>query len=356
MVSNLNIPGFEKPWEIDPGKPGHIASSLDIMLEAPLGSAAFNNEFGRPCLTGFFRTLLTKLPISEEDIELRGYHKPIMVAGGLGTVRPQHALKDPKLVPADVNLIVLGGPAMLIGVGGGASSSVTSAEASKDLDFASVQRDNAEVQRRAQNVINACRSMGLNNPIKFIHDVGAGGLSNAFPELIHDLGLGGVFELREIDNADRSMSPLQIWCNEAQERYVVAVAQDDLITFKKIADRERCSYSVAGKAQGPASNRETRLVLTDRESSEHPKPIDLPMSVLFGKPPKMSRVVESRKSQLPAFDNSLGSYLPDTSDLLGEAVSRVLSLPAVGSKAFLITIGDRSVSGLVARDQMVGPW
>ena len=356
MVSNLRIPGFEKPWEIDPGKPAHIASSLDIMLEAPLGSAAFNNEFGRPCLTGFFRTLLTELPIGKDDTELRGYHKPIMIAGGIGTVRPQHALKDPKIVPADANLIVLGGPAMLIGLGGGASSSVTSVEASKDLDFASVQRDNAEVQRRAQNVINSCCSMGPNNPIKFIHDVGAGGLSNAFPEMIHDLGLGGTFELREIDSVDHSMSPLQIWCNEAQERYVVAVAQDDLINFKKIADRERCGYSVTGKAQAPASNGETKLVLTDRESSEHPTPIDLPMSVLFGKPPKMLRLVESRLLQLPAFDNTLGSYLPDTSDVLGEAVSRVLSLPAVGSKAFLITIGDRSVSGLVARDQMVGPW
>ena len=356
MVSDLHIPGFEKPWEIDPGKPGHVASSLDIMLEAPLGSAAFNNEFGRPCLTGCFRTFLTKLPTGEEHTELRGYHKPIMIAGGTGTVRPQHALKDPKLVPDDANLIVLGGPAMLVGLGGGASSSVTSTEASKDLDFASVQRDNAEVQRRAQNVINVCCSMGPNNPIKFIHDVGAGGLSNAFPELLHDLGLGGIFELREIDSADHSMSPLQIWCNEAQERYVVAVAQDDLTTFKKIADRERCGYSVAGKAQGPARNGETQLVLTDRESSEHPRPIDLPMSVLFGKLPKISRVVESRKLQLPPFDHSLGSFLPYTSDVLGEAVSRVLSLPAVGSKAFLITIGDRSVSGLVARDQMVGPW
>ena len=356
MVSDLRIPNFEQPWEINVGKPGHIASGLEIMLEAPLGSAAFNNEFGRPCLTGFFRSLLTRLPISQGCFELRGYHKPIMVAGGLGTVRPEHALKDSQLVPANVALVVLGGPGMLIGLGGGASSSVTSIEASKDLDFASVQRDNAEVQRRAQNVINACRSMGPGNPIKFIHDVGAGGLSNAFPELLHDLGLGGTFELRDIDNADHSMSPLQTWCNESQERYVVAVAQDDLMTFKKIADRERCGYSVAGKAQGPASKGEARLILTDRDSSEHPKPIDIPMSVLFGKPPKMSRIVQSRKLQLPKFDNSLRSYLPDVSDILEEAVSRVLSLPAVGSKAFLITIGDRSVSGLVARDQMVGPW
>ena len=215
IVSDLHIPGFENPWEIDPGKPGHIASSLDIMLEAPLGSAAFNNEFGRPCLTGFFRTLLTKLLIGEEDTELRGYHKPILNAAGIGTARLQHALKDPKLVPADVDLIVLGGPAMLIGLGGGASSSVISVEASKDLDFASVQRENAEVHRGAQNAINTCRSMGPNNPIRFIHDVGAGGLSNAFPEMVHDPGLGGIFELREIDSADHSIIPLQIWCNEA---------------------------------------------------------------------------------------------------------------------------------------------
>ncbi|KAL8822895.1 MAG: hypothetical protein Q9191_006377, partial [Dirinaria sp. TL-2023a] len=355
-VSNLLIPDFRQPWELDEGKPPHIASSLDIMLEAPIGSAAFNNEFGRPCTTGYFRTFLSKVPAEDGKSNLRGYHKPIMIAGGIGTVRPQHALKNPDIVQSGAHLIVLGGPAMLIGLGGGAASSVTSAEGSKDLDFASVQRGNAEVQRRAQEVINACVSMGQNNPIKFIHDVGAGGLSNALPELVHDAGLGANFELREIDNADRGMSPLQIWCCEAQERYVIAVAQDGLNIFKKIADRERCGYSVVGKAEGPVKG-EKRLVLMDRESQEHPTPVDLPMSVLFGKPPKVSRVVDSKRPLLPAFDHSLLTYLPEASSgLLAEAVDRVLALPAVGSKSFLITIGDRTVGGLTARDQMVGPW
>ena len=355
-VSDLLIPDFRQPWELDEGKPGHIASSLDVMLEAPLGSAAFNNEFGRPCTTGYFRTVLTKVPIDDVKTELRGYHKPIMIAGGVGTVRPLHALKDPGKVPIGALLIIIGGPAMLIGLGGGAASSVASVEGSKDLDFASVQRGNAEVQRRAQEVINACTAMGSSNPILFIHDVGAGGLSNALPELVNDAGLGATFELREIDNADRSMSPLQIWCCEAQERYVVAVAQESLSSFKKIADRERCGYSVVGKAQGAVEGVK-RLVLMDRDSDEHPKPIDLPMSFLFSKPPRMSRTVESRRLQLPTFDSSLRTYLPETStNILDEAIKRVLALPAVGSKSFLITIGDRTVGGLTARDQMVGPW
>ena len=355
-VSDLLIPGFRQPWELDVGKPNHIASSLDIMLEAPIGSAAFNNEFGRPCTTGYFRTLLTKVPIGKGEMELRGYHKPIMIAGGVGSVRPQHALKDPGVVQPGAFVIVLGGPAMLIGLGGGAASSVTSAEGSADLDFASVQRGNAEVQRRAQEVINACVAMGSDNPIKFIHDVGAGGLSNALPELVHDSGYGATFELREIDSADRSMSPLQIWCCEAQERYVMAVAQEGMITFKNIANRERCAYSVVGKTQGGADD-DKRLILNDRESKDYPKPIDLPMSVLFGKPPKMFKVVESRKLQIPAFESSLSLYLPDSSiNILDEAINRVLTLPAVGSKSFLITIGDRTVGGLTTRDQMVGPW
>lgn len=355
-VSDLLIPGYRQPWELDVGKPGHIASSLDIMLEAPIGNAAFNNEFGRPCTAGFFRTLLRKVPIGKGETELRGYHKPIMIAGGVGNLRPQHALKDPAIVKPGAYVIVLGGPAMLIGLGGGAASSVTSAEGSAELDFASVQRGNAEVQRRAQEVINACVAMGPDNPIRFIHDVGAGGLSNALPELVHDAGYGATFELREIDNADRSMSPLQIWCCEAQERYVMAVAPEGMITFKNIADRERCGYSVVGKTQGEVEE-EKRLVLMDRESEEYPKPIDLPMSVLFGKPPKLSRVVESRKLPLPAFDSSLSLYLPEpSSNVLDEAVNRVLTFPAIGSKSFLITIGDRTVGGLTARDQMVGPW
>lgn len=355
-VSDLLIPGYEQPWEMDFGKPGHIASSLDIMLEAPIGSAAFNNEFGRPCTTGYFRTLLTKVPIGEGKTEMRGYHKPIMIAGGVGTVRPQHSLKKPKIVELGAQIIVLGGPAMLIGLGGGAASSVTSAEGSVDLDFASVQRGNAEVQRRAQEVVNACVAMGADNPIVFIHDVGAGGLSNALPELVHDTGYGATFELRDIDNADKGMSPLQIWCCEAQERYVMAIAQNGMIAFKNIANRERCGYSIVGQTEG-GYKEEKRLILTDRESKQHPRPIDLPMSVLFGKPPKMSRVVETRKLPIPAFDKSLLSYMPDPSiNVIDEAVKRILALPAVGSKAFLITIGDRTVGGLTVRDQMVGPW
>lgn len=355
-VSDLLIPGFRQPWEIDVGKPGHIASSLDIMLEAPIGSATFNNEFGRPCTLGYFRTLLSRVPIGKGQTELRGYHKPIMIAGGVGTVRPQHALKDPRLVEPDAHVIILGGPAMLIGLGGGAASSVTSAEGSAHLDFASVQRGNAEVQRRAQEVINACVAMGENNPIRFIHDVGAGGLSNALPELAHDAGYGATFELREIENADRGMSPMQIWCCEAQERYVMAVSPEGMITFKLIADRERCGYSIVGSMRKNAGE-EKRLILMDRESAEYPKPIDLPMSILFSKPPKVSRTVKTRKLDIPAFDGSLSLYIPEpTTNILNEAIDRVLGLPAVGSKSFLITIGDRTVGGLTVRDQMVGPW
>ncbi|KAI5296514.1 hypothetical protein KEM52_001148, partial [Ascosphaera acerosa] len=356
-VSDLCIPDFKRPWELDVGKPNHIASSLDIMLEAPIGSAHFNNEFGRPCTLGYFRTLLTRLPISESETELRGFHKPIMIAGGVGTVRPQHALKNPKLVKPGSYLLVLGGPAMLIGLGGGAASSIASGEGSADLDFASVQRGNAEVQRRAQEVINACVAMGEHNPIKFIHDVGAGGLSNALPELIHDAGVGARFELREVDNADKGMSPMQIWCCEAQERYVLAVGEDDINKFISIAKRERCGYSLVGRGLGQPEE-ERRLVLLDRDSPKYPNPIDLPLSTLFGKPPKLVRIVDSRKLTLPRFDTSLTTYAPEVpkDQLLSEAIDRVLTLPSVGSKSFLITIGDRTVGGLTARDQMVGPW
>lgn len=356
-VSDLLIPGHRQPWELDIGKPAHIASSLDIMLEAPIGSANFNNEFGRPCTTGFFRTLTIDTASEGKKPEVRGYHKPIMLAGGVGTVRPEHALKEEGIVSPGAYLIVLGGPAMLIGLGGGAASSVQSGEGSAELDFASVQRGNAEVQRRAQEVINACVALGANNPIQLIHDVGAGGLSNALPEIVHDAGLGATFELREVDSADSSMSPLQIWCCEAQERYVMAVAESQLNNFIKIARRERCGYSVVGKATG-GSEQSKRLILMDRQSQEYPKPIDLPMSILFGKPPKMSRIVDSKKLKLPSFDSGLSLYVPQisTDGLLAEAVDRVLSLPSVGSKSFLITIGDRTVGGLTARDQMVGPW
>lgn len=305
------------------------------MLEGPIGAAAFNNEFGRPCLAGFFRTYLMKIQTGK-GVELRGYHKPIMLAGGVGTVRRQQCLKTPNAAAPGDLVIVLGGPAMLIGLGGGAASS--SAENNVDLDFASVQRGNPEVQRRAQSVINACTALGQSNPIRFIHDVGAGGLSNALTELPHDLGLGAIYELREIENADRSMSPLQIWCCEAQERYVLAIAQDGINYFKTIAERERSSYSVVGKLQ-----EKKQLLLTDRESSLYPQPIDLPMSMLFGKPPKMSRTDETRRLNLPVFDCGVIACLSDltTSQIVEEAARRVLQLPSVGSKSFLITIGDR---------------
>ena len=352
-VSDLLIPEHRQPWELDVGKPAHLASSLDIMLEAPIGSAAFNNEFGRPCTAGYFRTLTTEVQVDDNKTELRGYHKPIMIAGGVGTVRPQHALKKKGLVSAGAHLIVLGGPAMLIGLGGGAASSIQSGQGSVDLDFASVQRGNAEVQRRAQEVINTCNSLGEQSPIQLIHDVGAGGLSNALPELVEDAGFGAKFELREIDNADSSLSPLEIWCCEAQERYVMAIAPDKLDAFVNIAKRERCGYSVVGQAQ-----KEKRLILMDRESKNDATPIDLPMPILFGKPPKMQRTVDSRRLRLPKFDASLSTYLPQVAaeDVMGNAVDRVLALPVVGSKSFLITIGDRSVGGLTVRDQMVGPW
>lgn len=356
-VSDLLIPGHRQPWELDYGRPHHIASSLDIMLEAPIGSAAFNNEFGRPCTAGYFRTLLLEMKTGKDSTEIRGYHKPIMIAGGVGTVRPQHALKDPDIVRDGAFLIVMGGPAMLIGLGGGAASSVSSGEGSAELDFASVQRGNPEMQRRAQEVINACAALGSQNPILFIHDVGAGGLSNALPELAKDSGLGAEFELRDIDCADKSMSPLQIWCCEAQERYVLAVAQEGMNKFRSIAKRERCEISVVGRA----TNKQ-ELILTDRDypGTMHGQqdPINLPMEVLFGKPPKMTRNVTSRKVDLPGFDTSLSMYVPQasTDGLLEEAINRVLQMPAVGSKSFLITIGDRTVGGLTARDQMVGPW
>jgi phosphoribosylformylglycinamidine synthase len=356
-VSDLLIPGHRQPWELDYGKPHHIASSLDIMLEAPIGSAAFNNEFGRPCTTGYFRTLLVDMKTGKQSSEVRGYHKPIMIAGGVGTVRPQHALKDPEIVKDGAFLIVMGGPAMLIGLGGGAASSVSSGDASAELDFASVQRGNPEMQRRAQEVITACTALGSHNPILFIHDVGAGGLSNALPELAKDSGLGAEFELRDVDCADRGMSPLQIWCNEAQERYVLAVAQEGMNKFRSIAKRERCEISVVGRG-----TRQQFLKLTDRDhpanGRDQQDPIDLPMEVLFGKPPKMTREVTTRQIELPGFDTSLSMYVPQasTNGLLEEAISRVLQMPAVGSKSFLITIGDRTVGGLTARDQMVGPW
>ena len=348
-VSDLLIPDFPQPWESDIGKPAHIASALDIMTEAPLGGAAFNNEFGRPALAGYFRTFLMSDPSSSK---WRGYHKPIMIAGGLGNVRSKYARKD-KITPG-AKIIVLGGPGMLIGLGGGAASSMASGSSSADLDFASVQRDNPEMQRRCQQVIDACVSRAEANPIQSIHDVGAGGLSNALPELVHDAGLGAVFEIRDVLVDDPSMSPMEIWCNESQERYVMAVGQEDLNVFEDMARRERCPFSVVGEA-----TQDDRLVVKDRILGT--SVIDVAMSVLFGKPPRMHRHDTTLTPSFPTFDSSLFTYLPvyrgaPTTSLMAETVNRVLRLPSVGSKSFLITIGDRSISGLVTRDQMVGPW
>ncbi|ORY26675.1 CobB/CobQ-like glutamine amidotransferase domain-domain-containing protein [Naematelia encephala] len=353
-TSDLLIPDFVQPWESNIGKPSHIASALDIMLEAPLGAAAFNNEFGRPALGGYFRTFLMSVPSASGEDEWRGYHKPIMIAGGLGNVRAKYARKD-KITPG-AKIIVLGGPGMLIGLGGGAASSMASGASSADLDFASVQRENPEMQRRCQQVIDACinRGDGAGNPIQSIHDVGAGGLSNALPELVHDVGLGAIFEIRDVLVDDPGMSPMEIWCNESQERYVLAVGPDDLAAFEEIAKRERCPFSVVGIA-----TEEDRLVVTDRLLGD--SPIDIPMSVLFGKPPRMHREAKSISPRRDTFDSSLFTYLPaykgaPTTSLLAETINRVLRLPSVGSKSFLITIGDRTISGLVTRDQMVGPW
>ena len=351
-VSNLLIPGYEQPWESDFGRPKHIATALDIMIEGPLGASAFNNEFGRPALTGYFRTFLESVPLSEDGQkrEIRGYHKPIMIAGGYGNVRPQFAKKT-KITPG-AKIVVLGGPGMLIGLGGGAASSQVSGASSADLDFASVQRDNAEMQRRCQQVINACIDLGERNPIQSIHDVGAGGLSNALPELVHDSGLGAKFEIRDVLTADSSMSPMEIWCNESQERYVLAIDPGRQADFETMAKRERCPFSVVG-----VSTEEEELIVTDRVLSQ--RVIHLKMSTLFGKPPRMSRKDNSRAISRVSFDATLSKYLssPDTlPDRLVLAANRVLRLPSVGSKSFLITIADRSVTGLVTRDQMVGPW
>jgi len=347
-VSNLLIPDYTQPWEEDFGRPAHIASALNIMTEGPLGAAAFNNEFGRPALTGYFRTFAEREPGPNGTI--RGYHKPIMLAGGLGNVRPQFTHKS-KITPG-AKLVVLGGPGMLIGLGGGAASSQALGTGDAALDFASVQRDNAEMQRRCQQVIDACIDKGADNPIQSIHDVGAGGLSNAFPELVHDSGLGAIFEIRDVPLADGSLTPMEIWCNESQERYVLAVDPAHEDTFRAIAARERCTFAVVGVA-----TEADELVVTDRLFGD--EVIHLKMSTLFGKPPRMMRSDSTRVTESITFDATLSAYIPTEPLLpvrLVEAVARVLRLPSVGSKAFLITIGDRSVTGLVARDQMVGPW
>ncbi len=341
-VSDLRIPGLPRPWERERQLPPRFASAFEIMRDAPLGAAAFNNEFGRPCLGGYFRAFEQEGGVAGLH---RGYDKPIMIAGGLANLRAGHVEKR-TLSDGDC-VIVLGGPAMLIGLGGGAASSVAAGASSEQLDFASVQRDNAEMQRRCQEVIDACWARGEANPIISIHDVGAGGLSNAIPEILNDSGVGGRIDLRAIPCDDAQLSPMQIWCNEAQERYVLGVRPEDLGRFSAICARERCLFAVVGHASA-----ERRLILADThwpDSDPRHRVIDLPLEVLFGKPPRMQR--ESRRPPDPGF------RVPDISGIaLDAAIDRLLRMPAVGSKSFLVTIGDRSVGGLCARDQMVGPW
>jgi phosphoribosylformylglycinamidine synthase len=369
-VSNLNIPGFEQPWEcygkgeegrgkgktsaplltlplsaegaipspLNPsqtyGKPSRIVSALQIMLDGPIGGAAFNNEFGRPNLTGYFRTF-------EENVsgEMRGYHKPIMLAGGVGNISALHTHKHE--LPVGALVVHLGGPGMLIGLGGGAASSMDTGSNAENLDFDSVQRGNPEMQRRAQEVIDRCCQMGANNPILSIHDVGAGGMSNALPELVHGGGRGARFELRKIPLDETGMSPKQIWCNESQERYVLAITAERLEEFSALCERERCPFAVVGVATA-----DDQLTVHDKEFGDYP--VDMPLSVLLGKPPKMTRNVAREIPRLTACDTGQID--------LREAIERVLRLPSVANKTFLISIGDRTVGGMTARDQMVGPW
>jgi len=333
-VSNLRIPDLVQPWEIDAGKPDRIVSALAIMQDGPIGAAAFNNEFGRPNLAGYFRTFEM-----EAGGEVRGYHKPIMLAGGVGNIRAAHTYKQP--LDAGTLLVQIGGPGMLIGMGGGAASSMATGANAADLDFDSVQRGNAEIQRRAQEVIDRCWQAGGDNPILSIHDVGAGGLSNALPELVHGGHAGGWFDLRAIPSEEPGMAPREIWCNEAQERYVLAIRPADLPRFRATCERERCPFAVVGRA-----NDEGRLVVDDTRF--HNVPVDVPLDLILGKPPKMTRDVRRQARTLAPLDLAAVD--------VRAAAYRVLQLPAVADKTFLVTIGDRTVGGLCSRDPMVGPW
>jgi phosphoribosylformylglycinamidine synthase len=337
-VSNLFIPGFEQPWEQSLGKPERIASALDIMIEGPLGAAAFNNEFGRPNICGYFRAF-EQQAAGDAAQRSRGYHKPIMIAGGLGNIRRDHVTKGE--VPLGAKLVVLGGPAMLIGLGGGAASSLSSGASSADLDFASVQRGNPELERRAQEVIDRCWALGADNPIALIHDVGAGGLSNAVPEAVAHSRRGARVDLRAVPSGDPGMSPLEIWCNEAQERYVIALRPAGLERFSAIAARERCPFAVIGEINDSG-------VLKVNDPLLGGVPVDMPIEVLLGKAPRMHREVQSLPPACIEFDAAALD--------LRTALLRVLRCPTVADKTFLISIGDRTVGGMISRDQMVGPW
>ncbi len=335
-VSNLNIPDFHQAWEIDHDKPYRIASALDIMLEGSIGAASFNNEFGRPALAGYFRSYEQK----EAKCQIiRGYHKPIMLAGGYGMIRNAHIEKGN--IPAAAKIIVLGGPAMLIGIGGGSASSMTSGKSRENLDFASVQRENPEIQRRCQEVIDACLALNESNPIISIHDVGAGGLSNALLELINDNQRGATFELRKIPNDEPGMSPMAIWCNESQERYVLAIASESIECFSHLCERERAPFAILGE-----TTKEQSLTLNDELFNN--KAVDLPLSLLLGKIPRLRRTAQTQMQTYNKFKSETLN--------IKDSAHRILHLPVVADKSFLITIGDRSVSGLVIRDQMVGAW
>ena len=334
-VSNLRIPNLLRSWEKEEYKPSRIASPLEIMIEAPIGAAAFNNEFGRPATLGYFRSFETEF----SQNKAYGYHKPIMLAGGIGEIRDKNNFK--LQIEEDYLVVVLGGPAMLIGLGGGAASSVSSGESDEDLDFASVQRDNAEMERRCQEVINKC-SAQENSFIEFIHDVGAGGLSNAIPELAKDSELGVYIELSKIPNSDKSMSPMEIWSNESQERYVLAIHQDNKKSFEEICKRERCEYAIVG-----VTTKDKSVKLYDDVNDNYP--VDVPLSMLFGDLPITEMRVNSYKRKDFKEDDAEKFDLKST-------ITKVLQHPTVASKSFLITIGDRTVGGMVARDQFVGPY
>ena len=340
-VNNLRIPGFVQPWEPDLGRPARMASSLQIMIDGPLGAAAYSNEFGRPVLNGYFRSYEARLA----DGSIRGYHKPIMIAGGYGNIRAGDVEK--KAVTPGAKLVVLGGPAMLIGLGGGAASSMATGASSEALDFASVQRANPELERRCQEVVDACWRLGEANPILSIHDVGAGGISNALPELVHADDRGGHFQLRDVQSADPALSPMEIWCNESQERYVLAIAPEGMAVLEAACARERCPFAVVGTATV-----ERQLIVEDGEA---PRPVDMPMDVLLGKPPRMQRSTRRQPSAHAALAYPKPGE-PGLKAFVKDAAERILKLPCVASKQFLITIGDRTVGGLTVRDQMVGPW